>query len=385
MNLWEEIAGVYRTIMHSRLPAIIAVLLLVLLFGGALIIVAEGGRPPYTNLFNAIWYGVVSMTTTGYGDMTPVTTWGRIIGMFMIVSGVALTTMVTATASSIFVAAKIREGKGLEQIKYRGHMVVCGWSHVTAKLLAALDTLKDRRTPKLVLVGEISGTTTDELLRKYERLGLRYVRGDWTHEETLQRAGISEAASVVILPDESIGDPIKSDEKTILATITAKGLNPKIKLIAHIERPENRVFLQHANADEIILSDELNGYLIAAHTISSGVPQLVREMLNADAPNRLLGQAIPLEFVGADFASLADYFSPKGAILIGLIREETALEAADVLAADTSALDEFIRRKFQEAGMDAAEKARTRVRLNPSRETIITDKDQAVLIGAGKV
>jgi voltage-gated potassium channel len=375
----------YRTIAHSNLPRTMALLILIYFGGSLAVMIAEKGRPPFNNFLNAAYWAIVTMSTTGYGDMVPITPTGRVITGLIIIGGLAMTAIVTATVSSIFVAAKIREGKGLEQINYRGHLVICGWSYITNNLLAALTALKDRRTPKVVLIADIPGTSTDELMEKYESLELRFVRGDWTHEEILRRAGLADAATIVILPDESLCDPVKTDEKTILATLTAKGLNPKIKLVAHIERPENRVFLKHANADEIIVSDELNGYLIAAQAVSSGIPQLVREMLTAEGDNRLAGQSIPTEFVGGTFAALSDFVFKKGAILIGLIREETPLEAADILSADTSALDEFIHRKFQEAGLDAAEKARTRVRLNPARDTLITDKDLAVVIGGGKL
>ena len=376
---------IYRTIAHSNLPRTTVILILLYFASSLAVMIAEGGQKPFNNIFNAAWWAVVTMSTTGYGDMIPATAAGRIVGGLVIAAGMIMVTVFTATVSSIFVTAKIREGKGLEEISYRGHLVICGWSHITSSMLAALAALKDRRTPRIVLIAEIPGTSVDELLERYESLGLRFVRGNWTHEEILRRAGISEAGAIIILPDESLDDPVKTDEKTILATLTAKGLNPKIKLIAHIERPENRVFLKHANADEIIVSDELNGYLIASQAVSAGVPQLVREMLSPGDVNRLTVKAIPTEFVGGSVAALSDHLAGKGAILIGLIREETPLEATDILSADTSALDDFIRHKFQEAGLDAAEKARTRVRLNPSRDTAIDGKDWAVLIGGGNL
>jgi voltage-gated potassium channel len=303
--------------------------------------------------------------------------------MMLMLGGTAMVSIVTATVSSMFVATKIREGKGLESITYREHTVICGWSHITRQLLETLATLHTKKPLKVVLVGEIPGSVADELLSDYASLKLKYVRGDWTNEAVLKHAHLAQARMMIILPDDQLGDAVKMDEKTIMATLTAKGMNPKLRLIALIQRYGNRVFLQQARADEIIVSDELNGFILASHVISSGVPQLVREMLSAESENKLVGHVIPSEYVGRTFADLSSYFFGVGKILIGMTREEDPLETTDLLSADTSALDDFIRAKFTEAGMSTADKARTRVRLNPPRDTIIHARDMAIVIGGG--
>jgi voltage-gated potassium channel len=124
--------------------------------------------------------------------------------------------------------------------------------------------------------------------------------------------------------------------------------------------------------------------LLAAHSITVGIPQVVRQMLSSESENRIISLPVPSEFIGKTFADLSGHFLQKGSILIGLARDEDPLEASDVLSADTSALDEFIRRKFEEAGMDAADRSRLQARLNPRRETIIDRNDQAVVIGGSE-
>jgi len=362
---------------------VVVFLLVALLAGGVAMVLAEGGRGTFGSFFASVWWALVTMTTVGYGDMVPVTTTGRIIASIIIIVGVILVSMFTAAISSIFVAAKIREGKGLQQVKYRNHIILCGWCHITRQYLESLAGVLRRKSPQVVLVADIPGSVTEDLIPEFASLELKYVRGDWTQEAILKRAGVKSARTVVILPDETQSDPTKMDEKTILATLTIKALNPKVRLLVHIMHRDNKVFLQRANADEIFISDELAGYLLAVHSVAAGVPQVVREMLSAEADNRLRNLPIPSEFVDKTFAELSENFFKKGLILIGLAREEDPLEAADILTADTSALDAFIRRKFEEAGMDAAERSRLRARLNPDRDTIIGRKDQAVVIGGG--
>lgn len=345
--------------------------------GGRLTV--EGERT-FPNFLSSVWWALVTMTTVGYGDMVPKTPLGRIIGAGVILSGVLLISTVTATVSSIFVAAKIKEGKGLQQIRCHDHLVICGFSAITIQLLDTLKSMLDRFSPRVVLVADIPGAEVDELTANYQALKFRFVRGDWTHEAVLKRAGVNEAGVVVILPDESLVDANKMDEKTILATLTTKALNPKAKLLVNIKRRDNRVFLEHANADEILVSDEYSGFLLATNTMNTGLLHIIKEMLSTEGENQLTSVEIPSEFVGKPYRDLSVHFTDQGSILIGLTREENPLESTDILSADTSALDEFIRRKFQKAGMDTAEQARTRARLNPPIDTMIDKRDRAVII-----
>jgi len=381
---WQEskanLHAFAKMLQHSNLPKV--AMLLALGFGIAgLSISMVQGEKSFTSFWVGVWWAVVTMTTTGYGDFYPITPLGRVIAVIAMLSGLVLVSFFTATISSLFVAAKIREGKGLEQVRYHDHIVLCGFGNLTRKLLDSLLVFDEEKSVKATLIAEIRGEEAEELISEYQRLELKYVRGDWTHESILKRAGVLTAKTIVVMPDESIQTTGLRDEKTILATLAIKALNPKIKLLAHISQPDNRVFLQRAQADEIFVADELAAYLLASRTIISGLPQAARDMFTVDSPSKLAVVPLPKELAGKTFAQAAFYFFDRGAILIGLTREETPLEAADILSADSGALDEFIRRKFQEAGFGSAEKTLTRARLNPARDSIVDERDMGFVIG----
>ncbi len=369
-----------RTALKSGLFSVLLLLFFTLFVSGFILLIIEGKEGTFKNLFDAIWYGWISMTTTGYGDFIPRTTTGKWIGMIVILCGFVLMSFFTATVSSLFVAAKIREGKGLEQIHFRDHIVVCGYGPPTTKLFESLISQSGSQHLRVVLVADIPGNEVGELINRYSKVNLRFVRGDWSHESVLKRAGVPAAKVVIIMPDLTQPTTAQMDEKTVLATLTAKALNPKARVFVHIMRPENRVFLKHAQADEVLVSDELSGYLLAAYAISSGLPQAINEMLSPFGVNRLMRNTIPNEFIGKTFGDLAKYFFERNAILIGLTCEEEPLKTTDLLTHDTSALDEFIRRKFQEAGLSQQDKLRVKTRLNPPRNTIIHRGDIALII-----
>ena len=66
------------------------------------------------------------MTTVGYGDYSPATPEGRLLAIVVMFAGISLTALLTATVSSIFVAKKIREDKGLESLNVSEHILLCG-------------------------------------------------------------------------------------------------------------------------------------------------------------------------------------------------------------------------------------------------------------------
>lgn len=80
------------------------VLLLVLIIGSYLFYILEHGvNPEVPNYESAMWYSIVSMTTVGYGDIVPVNLSGRIVGVILILSGMAYLSLVTATLAYSFI------------------------------------------------------------------------------------------------------------------------------------------------------------------------------------------------------------------------------------------------------------------------------------------
>lgn len=88
----------------TKLDYATVVLFLVLIFGSLIFFLAEKGvNPNVINYESAIWYSIVSMTTTGYGDIVPVTMVGHIIGVIVILTGMGYVSLVTATLAYSFI------------------------------------------------------------------------------------------------------------------------------------------------------------------------------------------------------------------------------------------------------------------------------------------
>ena len=92
------------------------------------------------SVWDGLWWAVVTVATVGYGDRFPVSVGGRIVGFVLMFFGVGMMSLFTATIASIFVEKKIKEGRGLETVKVKDHLIICGWNQHTEEVLAELTT-----------------------------------------------------------------------------------------------------------------------------------------------------------------------------------------------------------------------------------------------------
>lgn len=269
----------------------------------------------------------------------------------------------------------------MEKIKAKNHTVICGWNE-------HLDTVLDgviARHPdeEIVLVNSIGTEKMNETLVKQKASKVKYVHGDYTSEAILDLANIRLTAAVMILADSAQCDISNADEKVVLATLAVKTLNPKAWVCAEVLDQRSALHARRAGASEVIIHGEHDPFLIASAATAEGVVLATRELLSYREGNTLQQKPIPPEFAGKRFADLAAFFKEKqNSILIGIYSSGKSLRAEDVLGGDYSMIDDFIERKFKEAGKEyLSNKLEVpRVNLNPGDDYIVRQNEVAVVI-----
>ena len=335
--------------------------------------IAEGEAP--------FWWAIVTMTTVGYGDYAPSTSEGRIFAVLVMFAGISLTAMFTAVISSIFVAKRIRKDKGLEKVNVKNHIILCGWNRNADKIIDSIQYLSEGRRKDLVLINDLDEETAARLKTRYRDIHLHFVAGDYTSEQILQRASLEEADTIIIIPSDVDGTIQNPDEKTILATLTIKGLEPNKRLIAYLYSRENLTHIKRANADEVVISDDFGAFMLASHVMDPGIPQTLNRLLDNVSENRFKRVDIPNEFVGQSFDNLFNHFrNINRSLLVGLFSEEENLGIGEILSADTSALDAFIERKMKEGGISLQEESKITTVINPDKNYKIKDGERAIII-----
>lgn len=335
------------------------------------------------SLWDGIWWAVVTICTVGYGDKYPISNGGKIVALGLMISGIGLLSLVTATIASVFVAQKIREDRGLETVKQRNHIVICGWNRHSEDVINWLNSFSEKTTPAIVMVNELPVDEVDMLKTKYENYDIMFIRGNHANEIVLQRANIQKASFAVLMADSSSTQTgNRTDERTILAALTIKSMAPKIRIVAELLDKDNLQYLKRANVDEIIIMEDYMGSLLASAVTNPGLPRVFSTVLSRDDKNKLQRTAIPGQFVGKTFAELSEYFrNNRNAILIGLLREKKSVKLEDMLSDDTSVIETFIREKIRESKKDLLyEQDQTKVIVNPDGMETITGHDFAVIL-----
>ncbi|MDD5712978.1 MAG: ion channel [Smithellaceae bacterium] len=336
-----------------------------------------------SSFWDGVWWAIVTMGTVGYGDKYPVSIGGRVVGLLLIFSGVGLMSLFTATIASMFVEKRIREGKGLDTIKDKDHIVICGWNQHTEEVLQGLTAYGSLEEARVVLINELSVDDIDALRMKYAKYDLRFLRGNYVHEDVLLRANIARARFALIMADISGGQAEERiDERTTLTALAIKSIAPQVKIIAELLDHENKPHLKRANVDEIIIRGEHVGALLASAVNSPGLPRVFSSVLSLGDTSKLRRYEVPKQFVGRNFRELSSYFRERHqAILIGFLKEKQKVRVEDILSDNSSAIDSFIREKIKEAKKDFFyESDESRVVINPDDNYIIGINDFAVVL-----
>jgi voltage-gated potassium channel len=376
----------WADIVRSNLVRIFAAFAAAVIVSALLVWAIEGssGDSMFRSFFDGIWWAVVTLATVGYGDKYPLTVAGKVAGIASILSGIVITSLISGTVASIFVERRIREGKGLQDLRLKNHLIICGWNPNAASVLADLSIAEGGKGVPVVLVNWMESEAFDAEKARFPDLDLRFVRGDFTQEAVLKRASAGNARSCVVVPDETGSNSlVNADERTILCCLAMRSLNPELDVSAEILHPESEQHLSRAKVDNIVIGGEYSGFLLSSASLSKGLPRAARKLLSAGLGPHLKEAALPNALVGKTFSEASAWFLANGrGVLLGVLSEEKGVSLDDLLGDNTSAIDGFIKRKFMEAEINLAAEtsAGSEVRLAPGPDYLLKEGDRAFVV-----
>ncbi len=272
---------------RENLLRLLGVMALLIVGGTAGLAYFEGRSVP-----DALWWSIVTLTTVGFGDISPVSLGGRLIGVVLMFFGIGVLGMFTATIAGVFVEQRMRKDRGMGSYDLQDHIILCGWNGRMKEILADLRADARSADKDIALVADIDAKPLAD-----DRL--HFVRGDVT-EENLTRAGIERAATVVIVGDRSLGYSAR-DAKTVLSTLTVKSLNPKVYAIVELATEANVRHCQRARADEIVVGAELCSRVMSTAAHDHGISTVLRELLSASVGQDLVTEPVPSALAGRSF------------------------------------------------------------------------------------
>ena len=319
----NRLAVLVKRATRSRTYPVIAIILLVFLLSSLGVLFFEYGvNQGFANMWDAIWWTLVTAATVGYGDKVPLTTGGRLVAILVMLLGIGLLGMITGRIASWLVAWKIKEGSGLaDQKKIKKHFVICGWKDEMVSVLEDILCINPRLSDEdIVVVSTVEQAKMENLRSNPNLQNVRFVRGDYVDENVLLRANIKKADRVLVLADKSSqASDQEVDARTVMTVLTIKTISRDIYTCVELIDSKFKRYLENVHCDEIILSREHNRMLLANATAASGIAHIVQDLLNVEG-GRLITKNFPGRFVGDSFASLSSYFMEgESGILIGLL------------------------------------------------------------------
>ena len=254
--------------MKKKLVYAIAFLILTFLvatFGYKLLIGSEA------TLFDCFYMTVITLSTVGYGETVDLThnTPARVFTVILILVGMSnLIFVLTAITSSIIdgqLNRFFRRRKMKKSIeKMENHLIVCGAGNTGHHIIQEL-----YNTKKEFVVIEQDNKTYEELQNKY--LDIICIEGDATLDEILIEAGIDKAKAIAaVLP---------FDKDNLFLTITAKQLNPKVRIISKIMNLENKRKLIRAGASSIVPPQFIGALRLVSEMVRPKVVGFLDNML----------------------------------------------------------------------------------------------------------
>ena len=247
----------------------------------------DGDEMGALSLLDCFYYASVSVTTTGYGDITPVTQGARLTTTLLVTPARILFLILLVGTTVEVLAESSREAyrRTLWRRRLRDHTIVCGFG---TKGRNAVATLIARGVPKdKIVVVDSDPTAIDDATRA----GYAAVQGRSTQTAVLEEAGVREAAGVVIATN--------TDESSVLTTLTARELNRSATIVATVREAENRHLIHESGANSAIVSSGAAGRLLGLATHSPALVEVLEDLMTVGAGMDIIEREVTEEDDGA--------------------------------------------------------------------------------------
>ncbi|RAK37967.1 voltage-gated potassium channel [Actinoplanes lutulentus] len=278
-------------------------------------------------LLDCAYYAVVTLSTTGYGDITPATQSARLVNVLFITPARVLFLIILVGTTLEVLTDQYRKGLRVSRWrrKLKDHIIICGYgTKGRAAVAALLETGYDKA--RIVIV-----ENREAGVRQAQASGFVVIEGDATRSAVLNEADVKNCKSVIIATDR--------DEASVLITLTVRQLTAgQVRIIAAVREQENAALLKQSGAHHVIVSSSTAGRLLGLTTTAPPLIDVVEDLLTP-------GQGMALAMRSAERAEVGKNPRALITLVVALIRRGKVLPLGGeaVVTIETGDLLVYIR------------------------------------------
>jgi len=237
--------------------AILALFLLVLL-GTSGYMSVEGW-----SFLDALYMTVTTITTVGYREVHPLSHTGRIYTLLVIVSGVTVLFYTVGKIAQVMFEGQFQRYFGRMKVEkqieaMKDHYIICGYGRIGSLICKEFAA---KPIPFVVVESK------PDVIEKLEAEAYPYLRGNATEDESLLKAGIKRAKGLIAV--------VTSDTENVYITLTARGLNPDLYILARAGEEGSEVKLKRAGANKVISPYHIGGSRMAQAILRPNVVDFI--------------------------------------------------------------------------------------------------------------
>jgi len=222
---------------------------IVMVAGIAMYVLEEKLNPNIESLFDAIYWALVTISTVGYGDISPITPEGRTVSIVIIISGIAMISFSTSVIVSAFSEKliELKENRIIEQInKSKSFLLICGYGQMAKMFLRQDET---ERLNYIILDNNL------EKVEQARKDGYIAIHEDASRFDVLNKFNTQHAEiTILCLAD--------NDVENIYIALNAKSITDKIKVIARASSSAMMSKFEYAGVDHVLLPNMVANTMI---------------------------------------------------------------------------------------------------------------------------
>ena len=246
------------------------------------------------SLLDVIYFTMISATTTGYGDIVPVTPRTRMFDAIIVTPIRILFILILAGSAYSFVARRSWDRFIMNRIQrdLNNHIVVAGYGTKNRRAVEELIDLGE--DPQNIVVIDVN----DDRLDRASALGCTVLKGDATRDETLRSVHVERSQLVII----SAG----RDDTSILICLTVRDLAPDVRISIAVNEEDNEAPARRAGANVVVNPLDFAGLLLATTHGGQHIADYLADLASMRGKVRMIERQVRADEVGRPLKDISD-------------------------------------------------------------------------------